>query len=82
MQRQLRIPGESTLAEREAYRETDIAETQAFLRGERKARDFLDQLPRQLTGGDELGRVLERLPADELIGFARTVQRALEGRPR
>jgi hypothetical protein len=82
MQRQLRIPGESTPAAREAYRETDIAETQAFLRGERKARDFLDQLPRQLTGGDELGRVLERLPADELRGFARTVQRAIEGRPR
>lgn len=82
MQRQLRVPGESTPAEREAYRESDIGATQAFLRGERKARDFLDQLPRQLTGGDELGRVIERLPADEVSGFARTIQRAIEGRPR
>jgi|GEM_PF-6925827 len=80
--REVRIPGVSTPAEREAHREADIEATQAFLRGERKARDFLDQLPRQLTGGDELGRVLDRLPTDEVRGFARTLQRALEGRPR
>lgn len=81
MQRQLRIAGESAPADREAYRDSGIA-AQAFMRGESKARDFLGQLPRQITGGDELNQVLERLPADELGGFCRTVQRALEGRPR
>jgi len=36
----------------------------------------------QDNAAESVRRVLDRLPADERRGFARTLQRALEGRPR
>lgn len=52
----------------------------AVIRGERKAQQLITVLRVSLTAGDELERALLRLPADELAGFARALQKDIEAR--
>jgi len=59
-----------------------IAQAEARLRGERRARDLLTLLTVSITTGDELHRVIRACPPDELAGLCRAVQKALERQPR
>ena len=56
-------------------------EAAAFLRGERRATQFLTVL-RGISGdGDELYRLVRLAPADELRGVCRGIQKHLERLP-
>ncbi|MFN9031518.1 MAG: hypothetical protein ACK54C_13465 [Betaproteobacteria bacterium] len=56
------------------------ADPAAVIRGERKAQQLITVIRASLTAGDELERALRRLPADELPGFARALQKDVEAR--
>jgi hypothetical protein len=57
-------------------------EAAAFLRGERRALQFLIVLKGISGDGDELHRLIRSTPPDELRGLCRAFQKRLEQLPR
>ena len=57
-------------------------EAAAFLRGERRALQFLTVLKGISGDGDELYRLIRLTPPDELRGACRSLQKHLERQPR
>jgi hypothetical protein len=58
----------------------DYSDVQPFLDGQRRAEQLLVILRAVCCTGAELKRAIECCPPDQLEGFARTLQKALEGR--